>query len=245
LCIYFCITFLFSFVFGIEWLEKHDKLPTHEQLLNVRNAKTDEEWEIAVWYWDVLLPVVAGREWWDTDRRHYQIIQLPEEINGKTGCYAVPASSEAFLILCFENNATKWQFMYEWDHADDTKNKPYPALKTEAKMIAKYTDSMSGKKEDGGWSSEGIQRMEALRQQLEDICQVEAESGCKNELAILDRVRKAHSITAASPDANGKKKKVPVEHVEFLVKGDESDDEDDSDIEDEEETAEEEQADTA
>ena len=191
-------------------------LPTAEDLLNVRNAKTDEEWEVFVWYHDVLVPLVAGKRWWDEDRRHYNILQCQEEIDGEKNKNPIPASTEAFVVLCFESNAKKWPFMHEFCK---TSMEKFPSAKANDNMKALYIEPNSGKKKFGGWNPKGIKRFEEIRQQIIAEREKEAENGFKQEKECLARVRTKNKVQFATAQeaATAKSKGVVTLDAEAIV----------------------------
>ena len=225
-------------------MDDHDgDLCTVDELLAVRDAKTEDQWELFTWYHDELVAVAAGKEWWDADRRHYKILQCTEEIDGKPNKNPVTAGTEAFIVLCFESNMEKWTFMHSY--AKKNKGAKWPSTKEEPKMKAIYTEPTSGKKKHGGWSIDGLKRFEELRTEISKKRKEEANNEYKQENECLRRVREKHQVTWKTPEeaakAKGKVDELEKEVVllqddeeeEFLSSDEESgDDEDDDDEED-------------
>jgi hypothetical protein len=217
------------------------KMPTGQKLLEVRaNPKTKEDWDLLVYYWDVLVHIATNKHWWGPERRHYKILQCTEEIDGKPNSNPVTPGSEALCIFLIENNEIKWPWMYDYVEVKKkgklpTSRKDYPQL------IAKYSLPNSGKKPFGGWSEEGQLRYEEIRKEIIKIRKADQESGYKLENECLKRVRAKNRVTFATPEeaelAAGKAASVPTlvimddEPVDF----ESSSGEEDSDEENEEE----------
>lgn len=152
--------------------------------------KVNQEWFF--WYHDKILAKVGGRPFWPESVRYYNTISEATFPEDDSKHYMTP-SSEAFAVLCFENNKTKWP--YEAKGGEDPKNQ---AMETE------YTCSKSGKNKFGGWNN-------AARKQLVELVKLisEARADPKSETAekmALERVQKKYRIKEKEAKKKAKKK---------------------------------------
>lgn len=67
----------------------------------------EKDWDIMMWYWDVLLPCAAMKEFWGKKTR-YNAILSDEELCA-SGRQIITPSTEAFAFVCYENNLDKWE----------------------------------------------------------------------------------------------------------------------------------------
>ena len=111
------------------WLARARKglsLPTPPQLLEVikrQDLEFDElnpdknkerrEWHL--WYWDELLPKVAGQKRWGYSIRNYGCI-ASHSPPGENQPNYITSSDEALVIILYENCAQRWPYQYEYVH---------------------------------------------------------------------------------------------------------------------------------
>ena len=86
------------------------ELPTSAQLEAIlkRSFAPDDEtmMDLFMWWWDVVIPKVAGKDWAE-DKRHYGIMSLHTLEEDKTKLF-VPKSTEALAVWIVENNRLCW-----------------------------------------------------------------------------------------------------------------------------------------
>jgi len=191
----------FFFFSHLEWMKDHGgKMPTGKRLLEVRaNPKTEDDWDLLVYYWDVLMHIATNKHWWGPERRHYKILQCTEEIDGNPDSNPVTPGSEALCIFLIENNEDKWPWMFDWVNVKK-KGKVPSSRKDYKELNAKYSLPNSGKKAFGGWSDEGHKRYEEIRKEIIKIRKAGQESQYKLERECLRRVREKNRVTFATPE---------------------------------------------
>jgi hypothetical protein len=182
-----------------------DSLPTVEQILACATRKT-EDMELFEWYWDKLLPNVVGTILFGTNVRHYKTISaaMTKDCPRKR---VVEPSSEAFVVLLFENCRSKWVNMVKYYDANPsekgkkngTQFRKKKKRNTEgaedddpegAEYATLYTDQDIGQCEFGGWSRAGLRRFTYLTKEIKASHE---EMGAENlqakEKSCLDRIR--------------------------------------------------------
>ena len=148
-------------------------LPTPQQLLHVVKRKglgnpssmkktdprytSDDDlklnWDIFEFYWDELLPKVAGKQNWGKNMRHYGLISTMTFPNDKTKKY-VTSSDEALVVLLVENMGQRLPYV-----AQCKSTTPVTPVDKEHKLYAsKYTSSNEGQICWGGWDCPGRAR---------------------------------------------------------------------------------------
>jgi len=174
--------------------EKKDQAKVKEVAeIKKRNAeiKVNQDW--FVWYQDKILAKVGGRPFWPENVRHYNTISGATFPEDDKKLYMTP-SSEAFAVLCFENNKTKWP--YEAKGGDDPKNEA---------METQFTCSRSGQNKFGCWNNASRKRLVELVELIS-----EARAGPKSATAeekALEHLQKVYKI--AEKEAKKKAKKKP------------------------------------
>ena len=138
-------------------------IPTEDE----DKAEHDRLMDVFVFYWDELLPCVAGNVYWRDAIRHRQCITIA---NLKS-VVCIPAGTEAMTVLLYENCAQKWINIFELKGGDLSNKTKIPKRKDHPeylKFVAKYSDSASGQAKYGGWSTDGLQRYAELRSLIAD-----------------------------------------------------------------------------
>jgi hypothetical protein len=193
-------------------LEKGKKLPTVEDIVSVATRsfplpKDGDEaggkeyeriMEIFVWYWDVLLPCVAGNTYWNKGIRRTQTISLAAD---KEETLCIPPSTEAMCAVMYDNCYGKWPKLKEIKKKGGKipKKKTDPGTKD---VKGKYSDPLSGQSKYGGWSVTGLKEFNRLRKAvitgraLEDLPNVEKDC--------LGLVRKANQLPEEIPGPGGR-----------------------------------------
>lgn len=180
-----------------------------EQVTNVWNfdlqEPTKEQVDLLLWWVDIFLPKIAGPEWYDEDHRHYKLLS-DECTYKKFPREAVPASTEAFAMACFENCRDKW--ILQFQHQDANPNSAIPRGKgNEAYEDGKWSTPRMGQKAYGGWKEGGVDAFVAYDNQVLAFRQEEEQNGKVKQQFALSLMRHAHNKTASSPAEEGKKKR--------------------------------------
>ena len=76
----------------------------------------------------------------------------------------ITASTEAFLVLLYENCHAKWKYIFE----EQKKNPKFKYDRKNAKVKALYTEQDGGQKKHGGWKAEGLKRFNELKKAIKE-----------------------------------------------------------------------------
>ena len=205
-------------------------LELEECLKRTINPTNPRFFQVFNWYMDKLLPLNTGTgTMFGESVRHYQTISMASP-PGDALASSITIETEAYAVLNYENNLTKWEY-YDTvldDNYSDHKYKPcnrtkedeqkvdYEVVKEGEKSIlriykkecrGKYTKADCGQSRYGGWTRAGLERYKAL-------CTL-AEQGRKSpnceklEEASLKQVRINHGKSAKTyeEEQNNKRKK--------------------------------------
>jgi hypothetical protein len=173
--------------------DKKDKAKVAElAAIKKKNAQIKDNQNWFAWYHDKILAKVGGRPFWPESVRHYQTISGATFPDDDSKLYITP-STEAFAVLCFENNKTKWP--YEAKKGDDPKNEA---------METQYTCSKSGQNKFGGWNNAGRKRLVELVDKIK-AARADPKSE-KAELMVLDHLQTEHKIAEKEAKKKAKKK---------------------------------------
>lgn len=160
----------------LDYLDKSGGvMPDYLKFLEILERKLDlndlANMQLAVFYHDVLLPVVVGKNIFFGKRiRHFMTIS-EAKTNPDAEHYDITAETEALGVLMIENNLTKWPYLWKLyknmgivrgkqdlnvkkdapekkeDRAKDTVyESEHPPLRT------KFTDQSAGQQRYGSWS---------------------------------------------------------------------------------------------
>jgi hypothetical protein len=238
-------------------LYKGEAPPDPDQLLELvcrRGLKYDPEHpEINAenrswlrWYWNDVLPKVAGKDNWNTNIRHYHTPTTAFIPGMVPRAKFIPAGTEAFVVLAVENSYTRWVLEVELKNqgksAKDIDEENVPRHKTD--WPTKYTDQRAGKAVFGGWTTEARNRFEFLEHKIKkDRSKTWAKAA---EFQALEDIQIEKKIKAKLDDREKGKKVVAKTEAELedarVAFGQETDDDATgvSDDEEEEEEAEQE-----
>jgi len=189
------------------------------------NSKNEEDLQVFNWYMDKYLPYTTGLAvTFGPTVRHYSTISEaldPNDPNEK----AITIETEAFAVLIYENNLTKWTYYHE--DLDNTYAKKYKYMPCNRKPTGdpvkdalvleyevdetdgasilriyspkargKYTQSDCGQSRYGGWNRQGMVRYNQL---CELAVQGRQNANCTVlERASLDAVRQKYGKKANS-----------------------------------------------
>jgi hypothetical protein len=156
------------------------------------------------WYWDTILPKCAGNTHWSNSiRLHERICQarLPNK-NGKKGGKRITASTEAYILLTWENSQPRWECERPLIAAGVKINKE--EREKETYVGALYSDIKSGNTKYGGWNAAGRNRFMAM---IDEITAAKKKPHVKGvEAYCLAALRVEKEID--EKESNRKKKKV-------------------------------------
>ena len=206
-------------------------------ILKVLQRDEDLDTDLFEFYWDQLLPRAEGNaKTWPESLRYFGCICDFAPQDEPTKPYITP-STEAWLVLCIENCASRWPVLYKekqenpggklvYSKTAKVAKPGYKVVDTSAnkEYVGKYTTMDAGQKQFSGWSKEGLQRYKELLK----LCKAgRAKATTKAiEQGVLHSLRAKHGITSANWDAHtrllrgGTGDIVAVEEVEGLIDDD-------------------------
>ncbi len=131
--------------------QKQKTIPTIEDIMkcSLRQIDSDHLKKLFCFYTDKLMPTVVGSEAWGKNIRHYTLLSEATIDDDGESKQLITASTEAFLVVLYENCHNKW---IKW--LEKLEKKPNTSLTEKTmnsrlcirtKMVAKRT-SMDGKK---------------------------------------------------------------------------------------------------
>ena len=112
-----------------------------------------------LWYWEKLLVQDAGKEWWSGAIRHYGTISSYAPLDEPKNKY-ITNSSEAMIVLIFENCAQRFPYIVEC-----AKAKVKPDQNSD-RFQAKWSNLQSGQNIFGGWEFEARSRFIDLKKSI-------------------------------------------------------------------------------
>lgn len=209
---------------------QEDKVPNVEEMAElVMRDKLDNKTEDAEleryqklfdFYWNELMPKVAGHSYWGPAKRHHVLLSSGKKEPDDPECETyVTASDEAFLLVLWENCFKKWQYSCLEKRKDAAKDVDEEA----PEMATPYTNSKAGQKKFGGWNEAGIRKYVEHQANIKGNRVDEVEFVKAVEEAALERIRKVEKLEEKEAKRKTKKRK-PSEPGAF---DDETDDEND------------------
>ena len=212
-CSIFCSTFCL-----LEWYEKTKTLPTARDIDQLLKSATSawevgtpgdgtlEKMNLLIWYFDWCLPVVAGNQYWGTNRRFYHYPTGKVKIKDKDRVL-VPVATEAFGLLVLENCREKWINMFQFKEQHGPKA-TIPTKGKEAEPFqGRWTNSKVGQVEFGGWHADAYKCYEGLKILLRDFRKHQQE---KKEMECFkyakSLLRNEHNITQQSAEMTKEKR---------------------------------------
>ena len=132
---------------------------TMEELLKLRGANTERERKAFFWFFGTYLECVCGKRQWGAKKLHELVSKARDKDRGQKR--VVTKSDEAFALVLFENYIDKWKLQrqpvpVDGANADNAGKKQ--------RMKGKYTGTKNGLCKYGGWSVQGIDRFNDLRE---------------------------------------------------------------------------------
>jgi hypothetical protein len=129
-----------------------------DRVTKLRRAATQDEIDSANWFFAEYLECVAGKKGWGKEK-YFQSVS--KAVDRETNDILVTVSDEAFALLMLENYRDKWILRYEEACIAGGRSN------TDKRIDGKYTSSVKGHTEFGGWSRKGIRRFNALCELVE------------------------------------------------------------------------------
>ena len=123
------------------------------------------------WYWDRLLPKVAGKKRWGGSKRHYGGISsmtYPDDPKKKY----ITTSDEALVVLIYENCGQRMPYSAKCKEENVTVDK------THVLYQSKYTTADEGQIQWGGWDYVGRERYIKVRDALKAAKKRLSRGGC-------------------------------------------------------------------
>jgi hypothetical protein len=158
--------------------------------------------ELFEWYWDDLLPAVAGNIYWREGIRHFMTISMANHKNKM----CIPCSTEAMCVLIYENCVDKWVAIFNFKEGE--RGKKIPKKKDDplsSQFKAKYSDAASGQAKYGGWSNQGLLRFNTIKDKIKEGREEEHVPAL--EVAMLQHLKKKHGKPEDTAEDARKKRK--------------------------------------
>lgn len=147
--------------------EQEDLLPTVPEILKLLERKGLASGNNKVrmeavfdFYWDKLLPKVAGHVNWCPTKRHYSLLSTattPSPIEGEADIPCVHHTSEGILVALWEHCFPRWS--YECIQKRTKKDVDPKHADMQGKD---YISAIAGRNKYGGWTKIGRERVKAL-----------------------------------------------------------------------------------
>lgn len=210
------------------WAQNNESLPTVDEIVACANRSIDLKIEanlkIFAWYWDKLLPQVAGNNQdWTPGIRHYGIISEAAPQDRKKKLYMTP-SHEAFAVAHFKSYRDAWTNMwalkkvYPDKQIIHAKNRQKGVEEEEEfstdennlylyapRFKPKWTSSDTGADRSGGWNQTGKTWYATMLNQVKEARRVP--DNIEKERTVLEYIRQSHGLTAQSHDEERRKKR--------------------------------------
>lgn len=148
------------------FLNKGLPMPTLAQILSCAtrtiDVKSPEQMEMFMFYWETILPKMVGSKTWDRPQKYYTTITKAkvDDDSPSKGKGIITSTSEAMVVLIWENNAVRWPALHAWSAKDENRKKTQPA------MNGVYTFTDGGQNEWGGWRGEGLEAFNTYTEQI-------------------------------------------------------------------------------
>ena len=158
-------------------------------------SKNAQNRDFFMWYWEHLLPKVAGKDAWGHNIRCYGLISTHCPPDSPDTKY-INNSDEALVLTLYENCGQRFPYTASCLKSGEKPDIFHP------KYQSKWSDSRSGQSKWGGFDLAGRQRFKQLR---EKIAKAKKKEHVKEvEQAVLDMIQEKHQIGKASaPKKNG------------------------------------------
>ena len=124
-----------------------------DRLTKLRRAETQEEIDAGNWFFGEFLECVAGKRGWGM-QKYFQ--KVSTAVDRETNEALVTVSDEAFALLMLENYREKWLLRYK-EACSSAAGRSRNSDKNK-RIDGKYTSSINGHTEFGGWNKRGIRK---------------------------------------------------------------------------------------
>ena len=162
---------------AMDFREEHGKMPTLEMFCKCAKREIDfqneEEMAAMEWYWLKVLGTVGGYTGWGDKAKFYNtpvsMTYISKAHNPNQSYKLFPATTEAFMVVMYDNCVEKWEAMAVWKEQNGAKMKlPRKSNKNKDEPIhkTKYTVSDKGQIKWAGWLDIGLQRFQELRTEI-------------------------------------------------------------------------------
>ena len=137
----------------LENSEVAENLLSMDRLTKLRRAETQEEIDAGNWFFGEFLECVAGKRGWGK-QKYFQ--KISTAVDRDTNEALVTVSDEAFALLMLENYREKWLLRYK--EACSSAAARRGSMDKNKRIDGKYTSSINGHTEFGGWNKRGIRK---------------------------------------------------------------------------------------
>lgn len=184
------------------------ELPTIDQLTEVLGQTVDHLQDDAnlgdralfLWYYDQYLPAVAGKDYWGTKIRWYNLPTDLMKVGGEQKVI-LTVTSEAFGLLIYENCREKWMKIFDAKKKDSDFEIPRSKDEGAEEYYAKWSDANAGNVKFGGWAEEAFDRFDALKKWITKLRAEEVKLKYEGFKYALQLMKNAHNITEDAPAA--------------------------------------------
>lgn len=195
----------------------HYQLVTHQlltlcPLFSKIDLKKKEDYELFKFYWDVLLARGAPKgSWTETIRQCTTPMQAVTRNKYQPNKPAFVPGVEAFIVVMVENCYDKWPKCVAWKAENGNERLPSRTKQNEEDtkfLKAKYSDSTAGQKSFCGWSVEGLDRHDEIKEMIAEARRKDLARYEKVEADFLAKWRKTDlNLPEQVSEDSGKKKK--------------------------------------
>lgn len=147
--------------------ETEDLLPTVAEILKLMERKglasgnnKGRMEEVFDFYWDKLLPKVAGHVNWCPTKRHYSLLSAattPSPIEGEADIPCVHHTSEGILVALWEHCFPRWRYECIQKRTNKAVDPEHEDMKGKD-----YITAIAGRNKYGGWTNTGRDRVKVL-----------------------------------------------------------------------------------
>ena len=177
-----------------------------------RQINNREERELYVWYINDLLPKACGNKYqWPETKRYFE---RPSKYHfeGNPQKLMIPPSTEAFLVLAYDNNAEKWRNQWNFLQENRGRKCPKPRKKKDRDFseedeafVSKWTSSDEASTIWGGWAEDSVLLFKTL---CTEVRNARAGGNCQTveNVGMVD-LRQRSNITVATEEEYMRSKK--------------------------------------
>ena len=165
--------------------------------------------ELAIfkWYWVKLIGRVCGRTWNESKYYFHTICNAMQDADPEHPMVA--PSTEAFLLVIYENNEKKWPHQRTWKSKNGNANLPPRSRKNrnQAHMTTKWTNTDKGQQPYGGWDSGALQQMHKYKNKIARRRKYYQDEINELESKMLKILRKENNIDSETSEEERNKKR--------------------------------------